>query len=422
MGPAIDTSRNRLLLAKMKIVRLIARLNVGGPARHVVWLTDALNNEEFETTLVTGRVPVGEDDMSYFAEEHGVKPVFIEQMSRELSPKDLISLWKVYKEILRRKPDVIHTHTAKAGTVGRLAGFCYRWIRLGTLIGQPRRVSIVHTFHGHVFHSYYGSLKTKIFLIIERVLARLVSDKILVISGQQLKEINEDFRIGKREQFKVVRLGIDLGKFENSIQKRAILRKELGIDDDTLLVGAVGRLTEIKNLEHFLDVAKTYKSNANPDHPKMRFVLIGDGNLRSELEDRARELNILDLLSFTGSRNDPDIFYSGLDVVALTSLNEGTPLSLIEGMACGKPVISTKVGGVVDLIGSVSSERDGYEICNRGIGVKSGDAEVFLRALIELASDESLRDALGEDGRAFVFEQYSKERLVRDVEQLYRSL
>jgi hypothetical protein len=148
---------------RIKIIRIIARLNVGGPARHVVWLTKELQDGEFQSVLLTGTVPAGEEDMSYFAAENNVHPIFIEQMSRELSPKDAISLWKVYRQIKREKPDIIHTHTAKAGTIGRVAGFFYRWLTFGTLIGKPRRVKLVHTYHGHVFHSYYGNLKTKIF-------------------------------------------------------------------------------------------------------------------------------------------------------------------------------------------------------------------------------------------------------------------
>jgi hypothetical protein len=139
-----------------KIVRIIARLNVGGPARHVVWLNQALQNDEFESVLLTGTVPEGEEDMGYFATEHEVEPKFIPEMSRELSPKDIISLWKVFREIWRIKPDIIHTHTAKAGTVGRVAGFFYRWLGW-------RQVKIIHTYHGHIFYGYYSKLKTNFF-------------------------------------------------------------------------------------------------------------------------------------------------------------------------------------------------------------------------------------------------------------------
>src|SRR5215204_272988 len=183
----------------MKILRIIARLNVGGPARHVVWLTKDLNDAEFESVLIAGTVPKGEESMNYIADEHGVEPLFIEQMSRELSAKDITSLFKVFREIRRQKPDIIHTHTAKAGTIGRTAALLYRWSSFGT-----RRVRIVHTFHGHVFHSYYGRAKTRLFILIEKVLARLATDKIVVISPQQLNEISQDFGVGRREQFEVI--------------------------------------------------------------------------------------------------------------------------------------------------------------------------------------------------------------------------
>src|SRR5215203_1970417 len=179
----------------MKIIRIIARLNVGGPARHVVWLTKNLQGAEFQSVLLTGTVPEGEEDMSYFAAENGVSPVYIPEMSRELSPKDVVSLWKVFRRMWREKPDVIHTHTAKAGTIGRVAGFFYRWLAW-------KDVKMIHTYHGHVFHSYYGKRKTAIFLLIEKSLARL-TDKIIAISEQQRAEINEKFGVGRARQFQV---------------------------------------------------------------------------------------------------------------------------------------------------------------------------------------------------------------------------
>src|SRR4051812_33398310 len=176
----------------MKILRIIARLNVGGPARHVVWLTQALQDDEFQTKLIAGTVPPGEDDMSYFAEENAVTPIYIPEMSREISILDLRSLIKIYRKIKAEDPDIIHTHTAKAGTLGRIAGSMYRWLTWRSLVGRPRSVRIVHTFHGHVFHSYYSPSKTRIFLTIERVLAR-ASDRIVVLSDQQLDEINSKY-------------------------------------------------------------------------------------------------------------------------------------------------------------------------------------------------------------------------------------
>src|SRR6476661_1965580 len=186
-----------------KVVRIIARLNVGGPAKHVVWLTSGLEEKGYRSLLVAGSVPEGEEDMSYFADESGVKPLYIPDMSREISLKDVVTTWKLFRLLLRERPDVVHTHTAKAGTVGRVAGFFYRWLTPGVFIGRPRRCKFVHTYHGHVFHSYYGRARTGVFLTIERVLARVATDRIVVVSEQQRAEINETFRVGRRDQTRV---------------------------------------------------------------------------------------------------------------------------------------------------------------------------------------------------------------------------
>jgi glycosyltransferase involved in cell wall biosynthesis len=235
----------------MKILRIIARLNVGGPARHVTWLTEALNDGEFESRLIAGTVPAGEEDMGYLAEEAGVRPIFIKEMSRELSLKDAVSLWKIFREIRRFRPDIIHTHTAKAGTVGRIAGILYRWFTPGALIGKPRNVRLVHTFHGHVFHSYYGKGKTRIFLTIERFLSRF-TDRIVVISEKQREEIKPDFVVGRPEQFRVIPLGIDLETLSSSQEIRDSFRREVSAADDEILIGFVGRLTEIKTFLYCL--------------------------------------------------------------------------------------------------------------------------------------------------------------------------
>ena len=399
----------------MKIVRIIARLNVGGPARHVVWLTKELHKPKFNSVLVAGTVPEGEESMQYFAEENGVKPIYIEEMSRELSPKDVISLWKIYRVFCREKPDIICTHTAKAGTVGRVAGLIYRWLNW-------KDVKMVHTFHGHVFHSYYGKLKTGIFLLIEKILAVLTTDKIIVITRQQFEEINKKFGVGRADQFEIIQLGIDLQKFEDAEQKRDILRREIAAAEDEILVGFVGRFTEIKNIPLFLEAAKNYREQQKNGSPNIKFVLVGDGHLRPGLEKMAAEYGLEDSVVFLGNRNDTDIFYAGLDIVALTSFNEGTPLSLIEAMACEKPVVSTSVGGVPDLLGAVRSEKTGFTLCERGLAVASEDAKGFSAALDFLASDKKLQKELGEAGKVFVTKNYAKERLIYDIENLYRKM
>ena len=429
----------------MKIVRVIARLNVGGPARHVAWLTAATQKAGIESLLVAGLVPPGEDDMTYFATEQGVTPVIIPEMSREISPSDVIAVWKLFRLLLRERPDIVHTHTAKAGTVGRIAGWLYRWLTPSALWGRPRPCFFVHTYHGHIFHSYYGSFKTSLFITIEKILAHM-TDRVVVISQRQYEEIHEEFGIGRKGQVAVIRegqfaiipLGLDTNVFADWKKRRQAARKDLGIGETDLVVGIVGRLTEIKNHALFLEAAALYKESFGSDattrnvERRVRFIIIGDGHLRRSLEEKALSLGLQDDVIFTGLRDDPESFYSALDVVALTSLNEGTPLTLIEAMANARPVIATAVGGVVDLLGTcdvsttkrsdVESGNAGYIVCERGVLVESNHADNFCKGLNFLLESEELRREMGERGRAFVEQNYSKERLVADVLALYEEL
>ncbi len=406
----------------MKIVRVIARLNVGGPAKHVVWLTKALQPPDWNSVLVAGTVPPTEDDMGYFAETIGVSPVFLPEMSREISAKDLLTIWKLYLFFRREQPDIVHTHTAKAGTVGRVAGLLYRWLTPQTLIGRPRKCKFVHTYHGHIFHSYYGPLKTRLFLVIEKILGTLITDRIVVVSEQQRIEINEEFRVGRSDKFTVIPLGLDLTVFAGWEERRHLLRDELGINPEDLLVGIVGRLTEVKNHKLFLESVAIFKKKIKAAKT-VRFVVIGDGSLRQDLEQHAATLGLQEDVIFIGSRRDIENIYPALDVAALTSLNEGTPLTLIEAMANARPVVSTAVGGVVDLLGpEVSSEVGGYSICERGFSVPRENPDAFASALVRLIDDESLRREIGDRGLQFVNSRYSKDRLVEDVRKLYLEL
>ena len=406
-----------------KVIRIIARLNVGGPAKHVVWLTSGLQDAGFFTLLVTGRVPEGEEDMSYFAYDSGVTPLYFQEMSREISLKDLVTVWKLFRLFLRERPDIVHTHTAKAGTVGRTAGVLYRWLTPGVFIGKPRNCKFVHTYHGHVFHSYYGRTRTRIFLAVERLLARLVTDRLIVVSKQQSVEIGEKFRVGRSGQIKVIPLGLDLGLFADHASRRTKFRHELCIPDHTILIGIVGRLTEIKNHRMFLNVVARLKEidPACWRQGAVRFIVIGDGGLREELEAESHLLGLEKDVIFVGSRKDPEYFYPALDVVALTSHNEGTPLTLIEAMANARPVVATSVGGVVDLLGGVIEDGP-YQVCQRGLSVPPGDEEAFVAALSRIIRDRSLRQELGERGLEFVEVNYSRERLIEDIKGLYDEL
>ncbi|MGH8598563.1 MAG: glycosyltransferase [Gammaproteobacteria bacterium] len=402
--------------APIRVIRVIDRLNVGGPAKHVTWLSAGLDPGEFETRLLTGTVPRGEGDMSYFACAAGVEPVVIREMSRELSPRDVVVVWKLVREFLRFQPRIVHTHKAKAGAVGRVAARIYQWLTPSALLLRPRRCEVVHTYHGHVFHSYYGRAKTRLFIFIERVLARFCTDRIVTISPQQRDEIHGRFGIGRSEQFAVIPLGIDIGETGTSEPGR--LRREMGLTRDEPLVGIVGRLCEVKNHALFIGAA----AQLVDEGAEARFAIIGDGHPRAELERQASDLAVADRIVFTGFRDDVASLYPDLDIVALTSLNEGTPLTLIEAMSNGCAVVSTEVGGVVDLMGAKRDTVGDFSIWDHGITTPSRNLAAFTNALKYLIERPGLRREMGGRGREFIRSRYSKERLIADVERLYREL
>jgi glycosyltransferase involved in cell wall biosynthesis len=270
-------------------------------------------------------------------------------------------------------------------------------------------------------------------LTIEKALARAATDRIVVISPQQFREINGQFGVGRPHQFKVIPLGIDTGIFANWQQRRHLMRDELGASESDVLVGIIGRLTEVKNHGLFLQMAARFKEafGANEDARRVRFIVIGDGYLRENLEAQASELGLDGEIKFLGTRNDPENFYPSLDIVALTSLNEGTPLTLIEAMANERPYIATAVGGVVDLLGEkagnefsseLKEDAGKFQIHEHGVSVRPNDAEAFCEGLAHLVAAEDLRMAMGKRGRHFVEQNYSKERLLMDMTNLYRGL
>jgi glycosyltransferase involved in cell wall biosynthesis len=381
---------------KIKVVRVIARLNIGGPAVHTVLLTAGLDPARFQSLLVTGVVGPNEGDMQDLATAKGVSPVVVPSLGREIrARRDWAAFLDLYRLFRRERPHVVHTHTAKAGMLGRLAA-------------RPAGVPVVvHTFHGHVFRGYFGPLKSRFFIFLERFLARF-SDCIVTVSEGQRRELAA-YGIAPPERIAVVPLGFDLESFLTvTAQAGQRWRREIGVPGDAPLVGIVARLTGVKNHRLFLETARRVVDAV----PEACFAVVGDGELRGDLEAYAARLGLAERVVFTGWVREMAPVYAALDVVALTSLNEGTPVTLIEGMAAGRPVVSTAVGGVPDIVAHGET----------GLLVPSGDADALAEAIVELLRDPARRRALGRAGREAVRTRFAAERLVADVERLYAEL
>lgn len=392
--------------APIKIVRVIGRLNIGGPAIHAVLLTEGLNDLQFQSTLVTGVIGKSEGDMLHVADQRGVTPLIIPELGREISWRDdVVALWKLYCLLVRERPDIVHTHTAKAGTLGRVAAM---------LAGVPIRI---HTFHGHVFHGYFGSLKTRFFIVIERLLARWTT-RIIAISDTQKAELSSHYQIAPADKFAVVPIGLDLA---------SLLQGEAGRsegDSREIVIGFVGRLVPVKNPSMALEAFERLVRMI-PVGKRIRLVVVGDGELRAALEAQVKRSGIEQCVQFIGWQRDVATLYRQFDLVVLTSFNEGTPVVLIEAMAAGLPFVATRVGGMPDLMpGSGSAVRltagcRPVMVFSNGILVESGDVEGCAVAMASLIRDPVRMKNMGREGRQFVWPRYSKDRLVDDMRELY---
>lgn len=404
----------------LRVLRLIARLNVGGPSKHVAWLMSGLDPQRFEQTLAAGRVAPGEDDLGPWLKGQGVDWVDLPRLGREITPiSDAVCLMQVVRLMMRVRPHIVATHTAKAGFLGRAALLLYR--PYARLRGWPVPRA-VHTFHGHTFRGYFTPAKEKFFLGLERFLAKRATWRIVAISPRMRSEVCDEFKVGAPKQFALVPLGIDLEPFAHPGPGRAEFRAELEAGDDEVLIGAVGRVAPVKNYALFVQIAAELKKTRPELYAKSRFVLIGGGPKEQlqELRQLCRELGVEDRVTLLGNRSDPEKFFPGLDMLLITSLNEGTPVAILEGGACGLPVAATAVGGVPDLLGPADGEPSGSVTPRRrGLTVASGDAPALVRAVALLLDDPSQARALGAELRSYVHAAHGKDRLVADIAALY---
>jgi glycosyltransferase involved in cell wall biosynthesis len=384
---------------RIKILRVIARLNMGGPALHVAYLTAGLREHGYDTTLVAGTLARGEDSMSFVADARDVEVVRIDELGREISPlRDLVATLRLARLIRRERPDILHTHTAKAGTVGRVAAL---------LAGRRAPPIVVHTFHGHVLRGYFGPLRSRLFRLLERWLAARTTALIAV--SPQVRDDLVALGVAPPERFVVIRLGIELDeRVAAERDGRAESRRYLGIASDRFAVGWIGRMTAVKRTDDVLVAFRRLRD----DGVDAVLCMVGDGPDRPELERRAHELGVIRDTLFLGYQEDVAPFYAAFDALVLPSSNEGTPVSAIEALAAGRPVVATRVGGVPDV---VQEGQDGFL-------VDPGATDDLADRLARLARDPALRERMGGAGRERVLPRYAVARLIDDVDRLYRSL
>ncbi|UTW62750.1 glycosyltransferase [bacterium SCSIO 12741] len=393
-------------MSKPRVLRILNRFNLGGPTYNAAYLTRYLE-PDFETRLIGGEKDESEGSSLHITDGLGIKPHVISSMKREVNlGMDREAYREIRKHIQEFKPQIVHTHASKAGALGRLAAL------------HENVPVIVHTFHGHVFHGYFNPLKTHAYKYIERYLARK-SDQIIAISDIQKNELCNIHRIAAESKTSVIPLGFDLDRFrEDKAEKRMQFREKYTLSTDTLAIGIIGRLVPIKNHELFLKAIDACKSQAKQ---KIQAYVIGDGETKLALQTFIQENTQLSFsegadasadVIFTSWIKEVDQALAGLDLVCLTSLNEGTPVSLIEAQAAGKPIVSTNVGGIENVV-----------LPNKSALLSPlGEDTKFIENLVGLVDDSEKLTAMSTAGEAFVFEHFHYRRLAADVKKLYNYL
>jgi len=390
-----------------RVLRIINRFNLGGPTYNAAYLTKYLDSK-YETLLVGGAKDPTEANSDFIVHNLGIKPVIVPEMQRAISiQQDWIAYHKIKKIIKDFNPDIVHTHASKAGALGRLAAHH---------TGVP---VILHTFHGHVFDAYFGSAQANVYKMVERVMAKY-STQIIAISEQQKDDLVNKYRICPAEKVEIIKLGFDLSKFQdNQEEKRTYFRQKYQIDDDEIAIAITGRLVPIKNHSMFVDVVKRVLIQTNK---KVRFFIVGDGEERLNIEHKLMDNNIAfcDALkeitpkpvTFTSWQKDVDVVNAGVDVVVLTSLSEGTPVSLIEAQASNKPIVTTNVGGISNIVLPDKT----------ALLAETDDSETFANHLLSIIENQQLRFEMSQYGWDFVRDKFHYTRLVNEMDALYTKL
>jgi glycosyltransferase involved in cell wall biosynthesis len=381
----------------LRVLRVIARMNVGGPAYHVSLLSGGLRRDRFQTLLVTGQI--GSDEASYedLADRYGAERHLVPALGPTLDPlSDLRALAGLARVARRFNPDILHTHTAKAGLLGRLAA---------SAVG-PRRPIVLHTYHGHVLEGYFGKLQSEAYRRLERRLARR-SDALIGVSQATVDDLVR-LGVAPREKFRVVPLGLDLDRFLRiGASPSPHARAAIGVDTEAVLVVYVGRLVPIKRVDRLVEALAI----ARRQDRRLVLAIVGDGGERSALEQLVRTNGLADAVRFLGYRRDLETIVDAGDIAALGSDNEGTPVALIEAGAAARPLVSTRVGGVPEVV-----------VPGTGLLVKRDDVAGLAHALVDLAADPERRRAMGARARTHVSAQYDATTLLERIAGLYEEL
>ncbi|HYG51684.1 MAG TPA: glycosyltransferase [Flavobacteriales bacterium] len=390
-----------------KVLRILNRFNVGGPTYNAVYLSKYLP-AGYETLLMGGEIDPSEESSLFIARNEGLSPLVIPEMRRSINPFADRKALKKIKEIMGDyKPDIVHTHASKAGVLGRKAAFSLK---------VP---VVVHTFHGHVFHSYFNPVKTALIKRFERSLARK-SSAIVAISEEQKHELVNIHRICEASKMHVIPLGFDLEKFAMDTQeKRRLFRQKYWVADDEIAVTIVGRLVPVKNHMFFVRVMENVLKRSKR---KLRFFIVGDGEERQNILNKLAELKIdhcywpveqkKAVVTLTSWSKEVDVVNAGSDIIVLTSLNEGTPVSLIEAQAAGKPIVSTRTGGINNIV------LEGESAFLTGVD----QVDLFTENLTYIIENDDIRKKMELAGRDFVMERFTYKRLCADMAVLYETL
>ena len=388
----------------IRVARIITRLNIGGPSIQAIDLSRELASHGFETCLIHGRAAEREGSMIDLLPVGMTQTLYVPELARKVSPvKDARALWKLYLALRRWRPDIVHTHMAKAGALGRLAALAYNLTR-----SRDRRARLIHTYHGHIFEGYFGAPTTRLFLLIERMLGRR-TDALIAISEQIKSDLLRTYRVTTDDRVRLIPLGFNLDRLlAISAGDRKAAREALDIPHTAVVVTTVGRLTAIKEQALFVEMAARLVTCGHD----VAFLVVGDGELRADLEAQAHGLGLAGRMRFLGWRGDLEIIYGATDVFVLTSRSEGTPVALIEAMAAGLPAVSTDVGGVRDVITEPVL----------GVLVPFGDAEALTDAVASLCVAPARRVDVGQRARDSVRRRFHSQRLIEDIRRLYWQL